>query len=102
MFPGPPYSDHTCGLFDQGAHTGIVCHLSAGKTEISGGVGLTIALPICATITDISRSDVVAQSAERDHQNATEWVIEKGSSFLINLPCLFVNLFTVFLPYSFS
>ncbi len=66
------------------------------KQKLAVGLFNNCATDLCQAITDISRSDVVSYQLKEITKNATEWVIGKGSSFLINLPRLFVNLFTVF------
>ncbi len=66
------------------------------KQKLAVGLFDRCANEFCKAITEFSQSELVSSQLKEITRTATNWVIGKGSAFLINLPRLLMNLFVVF------
>lgn len=66
------------------------------KQKLAVGFFENCASELCKAITEFSQNEVVSYQVKEITKSATDLVISKGSSFLLNLPRLMINLFVVF------
>ncbi len=66
------------------------------KQKLAVGLFEKCTSEFCKAITEFSQSELVSSQLKEIVRTATNWVIGKGSAFLINLPRLLMNLFVVF------
>mgnify|MGYP001559873124 CR=1 FL=1 len=66
------------------------------KQKLAVGLFEKCVSEACQAITDFSQNEFISSQLKEIVGAATNWVISKGSKFLINLPILILNLFVVF------
>ena len=66
------------------------------KQKLAVGLFEECTTAFCQTISNLIQNEFVASQLKEITKSAADWMVGKGSLFLVNLPKLFVNLFVVF------
>ncbi len=66
------------------------------KQRLAVGLFEQCTSSLCQTITEFSQTELVSSQLKEIARTATNWVVGKGSAFLVNFPRLLINLFVVF------
>ena len=66
------------------------------KQKLAVGLFHNCVTDLCVAISELSQSGVVSSQLKEITKSATEFIIGKGSDFLVNIPRLAINLFVVF------
>lgn len=66
------------------------------KYTLANDIFLNCTSTICVQIEQYVKNPIISQQIQIFVKEATNWVVERGSSFLISLPRFFLNIFVVF------
>ena len=66
------------------------------KQRITEGIFTQCSSSFCETLTKFSQDPFISSQLKSVLKASTDWIVVKGTSFLVNLPRLLINLFVVF------
>lgn len=66
------------------------------KQKLATGVFSNCGNEFCQTIQDFGKDPIIALRVQEFTRSVTNWVIDQGSSFLLGIPFLILNVFVIF------
>ena len=66
------------------------------KQKLASGLFTECSSELCRAISEFIHSEFVSAQLKQIIGNATQWIIEKGSAFVLNIPHLVISLFVIF------